>query len=98
MVCVRLPAVKFKRRVQATVWAGAFVRFAAFEVAGRLLGVLGHAGAVAAPAIRHFENSNGWGNPNFETFDRFDFGLAPRVIRKPLGLFDFGLLVCLISA
>ena len=51
MVCVRLPAVKFKRRVQATVWAGAFVRFAAFEVAGRLLGVLGHAGAVATPAI-----------------------------------------------
>jgi hypothetical protein len=41
MVCVRLLAVKFKRRVQVTVWAGAFVRFAAFEVAGRLLGVLG---------------------------------------------------------
>ena len=54
MVCVRLPAVKFKRRVQATVWAGAFVRFAAFEVAGRLLGVLGHAGATSMAAIRHF--------------------------------------------
>ena len=38
---VRLPAVKFKRRVQVTVWAGTFVRFAAFEVAGRLLGVPG---------------------------------------------------------
>ena len=54
MVCVRLPAVKFKRRVQVTVWAGTFVRFAAFEVAGRLLGVLGHEGAVAALAIEHF--------------------------------------------
>ena len=39
---VRSPtSSKFKRRVQVTVWAGAFVRFAAFEVAGRLLGVLG---------------------------------------------------------
>ena len=53
-MCVRLPAVKFKRRVQVTVWAGALVRFAAFEVAGRLLGVLGHEGAVAALAIDHF--------------------------------------------
>jgi hypothetical protein len=35
--------------------AGAFVCFAAFEVAGRLLGVLGHAGAVAAPASNTFE-------------------------------------------
>ena len=60
MVCVRLPAVKFKRRVQVTVWAGAFVCFAAFEVAGRLLGVLG---SVAAPA---FENSNGLGNPTLK--------------------------------
>jgi len=34
MVCVRLLAVKFKRRVQVTVLAGAFVRFAAFEVPG----------------------------------------------------------------
>jgi hypothetical protein len=34
---------------------GAFVRFAAFEVAGRLLGVLGHAGAVATPASNTFE-------------------------------------------
>jgi hypothetical protein len=69
MVCVRLPAVKFKRRVQATVWAGAFVRFAAFEVAGRLLGVLGHADAVAAPDIDTFQTPTAWGSPNVETFE-----------------------------
>ena len=31
---------------------------------GRLLGVLGHEGAVAALAIEHFENSTAGGNPN----------------------------------
>jgi len=49
-----------------TVLQGAFVRFAAFEVAGRLLGVLGQKGAVAAPDIDTFQKSNGLGEPGLK--------------------------------
>jgi hypothetical protein len=64
MVCVRLPAVKFKRRVQATVWAGAFVRFAAFEVAGRLLGVLGSRALSRLRTSTLFKSPTAWGSPD----------------------------------
>jgi hypothetical protein len=69
MVCVRLPAVKFKRRVPVTVWAGAFVRFAAFEVAGRLLGVLGTRALSRLRTSDTFESPTAWGSPNVETFE-----------------------------
>ena len=62
LVCVRLPAVKFKRRVQATVWAGALVRFAAFEVAGRLLGVLGTRALSRLRPSNTFETPTAWGS------------------------------------
>jgi hypothetical protein len=66
------PAVKFKRRVQVTVLAGAFDRFAVFELAGRLLAVLGMR-ALSRPAIRHFETTQrlGGNSGTFETFRSF---------------------------
>jgi hypothetical protein len=65
MVCVRLPAVKFKRRVQVTVWAGAFVRFAAFEVPGVSSAFLG---TRALSRLRHqtLLKLNGWGEPDLK--------------------------------
>ena len=54
MLCVRLPAVKFKRRVQVTVLAGAFVRFAAFEVPGVSSAFWARGRCRDCPAIKHF--------------------------------------------
>jgi hypothetical protein len=60
MVCVRLPAaVKFKRRVQVTVWAGAFVRFAAFEVPGVSSAFLGTRALSRLSGLDTFQKSNG---------------------------------------
>ena len=54
MVCVRLRALKFKAGPSHGLGRG--VRpLRSLRGAGRLLGVLGHAGAVAAPASNTFE-------------------------------------------
>ena len=63
---VRSPtSSKFKRRVQVTVWAGAFVCFASFEVAGRLLGVLGTR-ALSRLRTSALLKLNGWGEPDLK--------------------------------
>ena len=49
--------------------AGAFVRFAAFEVAGRLLGVLGTRALSRLRTSDTFESPTAWGSPNVETFE-----------------------------
>ena len=51
---------------------------AAFEVAGRLLGVLGMR-ALSRPAIRHFENSTAG---EVSPVCCFDFGLAPQLLGR----------------
>ena len=66
MVCVRLPAVKFKRRVQVTVWAGAFVRFAAFEVPGVSSAFLGTRALSRLRTSTRFQKSNGLGEPGLK--------------------------------
>ena len=63
MVCVRLPAAKF-RRVQVTVLVGAFVRFAAFEVLGVSLAFLGTRELSRLWPSDTFENSTAGGNPD----------------------------------
>ena len=86
MVCVRLPAAKVKAGPSHGLGRG--VRpLRSLRGAGRLLGVLGHEGAVAALASDTFENSTAGGNPYFETFDRFAVVLISAYTQsKPLGL------------
>ena len=85
MVCVR-PTSSKVQEAGPSHGLGGGVRLlrAAFEVAGRLLGVLGMR-ALSRPAIRHFENSTAG---EVSPVCCFDFGLAPEYA---FWLFDFGL-------